>query len=145
MDTRVRWIVLGVALAATACGGKDAPPAEKPANRPPAFPAALSYQSESEMQRDGRGTIVGAITTLTTTSRATDPDGDSLTYRWEGVRYNGDTLLPVTVDGDRARARFRSGVILGQAAGGILRLIARDPSGQEAVAQFCISGGGFSC
>ena len=132
------------ALLVGACG-KDAPPAEKPPNRPPVFPATLAYTSESEMQRDGRGTIVGAITTLTTTSVATDPDGDSLSYRWEGLRYNGDTLLPMTVDGDRTRARFRSGVILGQAAGGVLRLIARDPSGKEAVAEFCISGGGFTC
>jgi hypothetical protein len=129
---------------ATACGG-DSPPAEKPPKRPPAFPTVTSFTSNAELQRDGRGVVIGALTTVTTTSAAIDPDGDSLTYRWEGLRYNGDTLLPMTVDGDRGRATFRSGVIMDQAAGGILRLIARDPHGKEAVAQFCVPGGGFNC
>lgn len=142
----VRTVLLTVALAVTAaCGGDDAPPAEKPPNRAPVFPAPLAFQSSSTLERDGRGIVVGAMTTVTTTSVATDADGDSLTYRWEGLRYNGDTLLPMPLDADGMRVKFRSGVIMGEAAGGILRLIARDPYGQEAVAQFCISGGGFTC
>lgn len=135
---------LWLAIAMVACGG-DSPPAEKPPNRAPAFPATPAFTSSTQLERDGRGVVTGAITTVTLTTGATDPDGDSLTYRWEGLRYNGDTLLPMTVDGDRARARFRSGVIMGQAAGGVLRLIVRDPSGQEAVAELCIPGGGFNC
>lgn len=137
--------LLLTSLALAACGGEDAPPAERSPNRPPVFPAMLSSQTSSTLERDGRGVVIGAVTTLTTTSMATDPDGDSITYRWEGVRYNGDTLLPTPLDTHGMRVRFRSGVIMGQAAGGILRLIARDPSGKEAVAEFCIPGGGFNC
>ena len=140
-------LIIAAGICAVACG-KDAPQADKapkPPNRPPAFPANLSYGTDATLEKDGRGNVIGAVTTLETTAQAIDPDGDSLSYRWEGLRYNGDTLLPMPLDADGFRVKFRSGVIMGQPAGGILRLIARDPAGHEAVAVFCISGGGFTC
>jgi hypothetical protein len=137
----VAWVVLVVASSCTT----DARRADKPPNRAPEFPSSMSYTTSSTLEKDGRGLVIGAITSLETTSHATDPDGDSLTYRWEGLRYNGDTLLPMPLDADGMRVKFRSGVIMGEPAGGVLRLIARDPSGKEAVTSFCISGGGFTC
>ena len=137
----VSLLVLGM----LACG--DAPsktPAAGTPNRPPVFPDSIQIAVTTDIQRDGRGTVTGAITTVIA-GRAIDLDGDSLTYKWEGARFNGDTLVPVTLDADGRTAKFRSGVIMNEAAGGVLRLTATDTKGNQAVKEICVAGGGFSC
>jgi len=131
-------------LCVLACGE---PAKEKPAavpNRAPVFPDSIQVAIHSDIQKDGRGTVTGAITTVTA-GRAIDPDGDSLTYSWQGSRFNGDTLVPVTLDADGLTAKFRSGVIMNEAAGGVLRLTATDSKGNTALKEICVPGGGFSC
>ena len=132
-------------LVVVACGGDPAKQEYRGPNRPPAFPESATFETTTQIERDARGRITGAVTTVTVHEGATDPDGDSLSYRWEGARFNGDTLIPVTLDADHLRARFRSGVIMDEAAGGVLRLIATDGKGNQAVKQICVAGGGFSC
>ena len=137
--------VVLLVLSAVACAdsAREKPAAAVP-NRPPVFPDSIAVVIRSDIQRDGRGTITGAITTVTA-GRAIDLDGDSLTYRWEGARFNGDTLVPVTLDADGLTAKFRSGVIMDEAAGGVLRITATDSKGNKAEKEICVPGGGFSC
>lgn len=130
-------------LLAVACGRDSAPESRVP-NRPPIFPDSVRIETEAVIERDGRRNVTGAVTTVRIAG-VTDPDGDSLTYRWEGSRFNGDTLVPVTLDAYGPMAKFRSGVMMGQAAGGLLRLTVTDPAGALAVKEICVSGGGFNC
>lgn len=136
--------LLSCTLLVVAACGRDSTPEARGPNRPPLFPDSLRIESGSVIERDGRQNVTGAVTTVRI-SGVTDPDGDSLTYRWEGSRFNGDTLVPVALDAVGPTARFRTGVILDEAAGGLLRLTVTDPSGASAVKEICISGGGFSC
>jgi hypothetical protein len=104
----------------------------------------MRVESGSVIERDGMGNVTGALTTVRI-GGATDPDGDSLRYHWEGARFNGDTLVPVAIDAYGLSAKFRSGVIMGQSAGGVLRVTATDPAGSSATKEICLPGGGFSC
>lgn len=131
-----------VLLAISACGGDAAE--QRGPNRPPAFPDEMGIESGSVIEYDAMRNVTGAVTTVRIAG-ATDPDGDSLTYSWEGSRFNGDTLVPVTLDAYGPMAKFRSGVMMGEAAGGLLRVTVTDPAGASAVKEICVSGGGFSC
>jgi hypothetical protein len=136
-----RLLVLSVMACADSAREK---PAVAVPNRPPVFPDSVQVAITTDIQRDGRGTVTGAITTVTA-GRAIDLDGDSLSYKWEGARFNGDTLVPVTLDADGLTAKFRSGVIMNEAAGGVLRITATDSKGNKAEKEICVPGGGFSC
>ena len=129
-------------LAIAACGGETAE--QRGPNRPPAFPDSMRIESRSVIEYDGMRNVTGAVTTVRIIGAA-DPDGDSLTYSWEGSRFNGDTLVPVTLDAYGPMAKFRSGVMMGEAAGGLLRVTVTDPAGASAVKEICVSGGGFTC
>lgn len=60
-------------------------PTPSPNNRPPVFPGNLKYEFSTTFQRDGSGRLTGGLTTVTITTPATDPDGDAITYSWQGT------------------------------------------------------------
>jgi hypothetical protein len=114
-------------------------------NRPPVFPESIRSESETEFDYDDRGLLVGAVTRLKTEARATDPDGDSVTHRWTGRLFTGDSLIPAQLEVSGDEVKWRTYILMGEPAGGIIYLIASDSWGDSASVRFCFQGGGFGC
>ena len=142
--TTSRAIFFAAALL-MACGSEPAKEVYHGPNRPPAFVQNDTLLITRQVERDVHGIVIGAVTTLELRQGAKDPDGDSVTYTWEGVRFNGDTLVPAQIAAGQLTMKFRSGVMMNEPAGGIMKVTASDPQGLKAVKEICVSGGGFKC
>jgi hypothetical protein len=114
-------------------------------NRPPAFPESIHSESKTEFDYDDRGRLVGAVTRLKTEATATDPDGDSVTHRWTGWLFRGDSLIPAQLEVSGNEVKWRTCILMGEPGGGVIELIASDPWGDSAWVRFCFRGGGFGC
>ena len=65
------------------------------ANRPPRFPKTFKWKTDTSFSYDDAGDLDRAVTKITVVTRAVDPDGDRLTYRWKAsngtIRGKGPT------------------------------------------------------
>lgn len=53
-----------------------------PGNHAPVFPTPFLTEKVTENEFDGNGRLIGATTTITILTPATDQDGDAVTYTW---------------------------------------------------------------
>jgi hypothetical protein len=92
-----------------------------PSNREPAFPDPLQSTSTTNYEYDSSGRLSGAVTTITITSPATDPDGDPLTYSWE--------VTSGSVTSNGLSATWRRAIGFGQEEDGDAVVTVRDGRG----------------
>ena len=117
-------------------------------NHPPAFPADASSKAETKFAYDNVGRLIGATTELSMTKPATDADGDAITYSWSGFEVHeleGDKKHPAELETNGLLAKWKRTIIMGEPAGGVVTLTARDVFGDEATFEFCAPGPYFSC
>ena len=107
------------------------PPATPPtssSNREPAFPGTVNHTPTTSSQYGSVGRLMGAVTTVTVTTPATDQDGDTITYSWEsptgGVQSNGLTATWTRI------------ILQGQVSRGSLTVTASDGKGGTAAFTF---------
>ena len=109
--------------AATAKPSPTLPPSETPTpapNRNPAFPHEPLQGVNTTYQKDEKGAITGAVTTMVAPAAA-DPDGDQLTYSWA---VTTGTITNVGLTGTWVRD-----VVDGQEAPGKVTVTASDGRG----------------
>lgn len=93
----------------------------QPGNHPPQFPTPLLSTISTQMQYDNSGRLIGAVTTITVMSGATDTDGDPLTYSWSAT--NG------SISGSSLVGSWQRLLIGGRVQGGSARITVNDGHG----------------
>lgn len=96
----------------------------QPGNRSPQFPTPLLSTTSTQMQYDGSGRLIGALTTITVVSGASDADGDPVTYSWSST--NG------SISGSSLVGSWQRLLIGGRVQGGTARITATDSRGGTA-------------
>lgn len=99
-----------------------------PGNHAPVFPTPFLAEKVTEYQYDTNGRLVGAVTTITITTPATDQDGDSLTYGWSAS--NG------AITGNGLTATWQRVIESGRVKKGSVTVIASDGRGGSAQVNF---------
>ena len=99
-----------------------------PGNHAPVFPAPFLAEKTTEFQYDENGRLVGAVTTITITTPATDQDGDPITYGWSAS--NGE------ITGNGLTATWKREIESGRVKKGAVTVIASDGRGGTAQVNF---------
>lgn len=99
-----------------------------PGNHAPVFPTPFLTEKVTENEYDGNGRLVGATTTITILTPATDQDGDPLTYTWSAS--NG------SIAGNGLVGVWTRVIENGRAKKGIVTVIAADGRGGTAQVNF---------
>lgn len=99
-----------------------------PGNHAPLFPTPFLSEKVTEYQYDGNGRLVGAVTTITITTPATDQDGDPITYGWSAS--NGE------ITGNGLAATWKREIESGRVKKGMVTVIASDGRGGTAQVNF---------
>jgi hypothetical protein len=99
-----------------------------PGNHAPQFPSPLQSTSATSFQYDGNGRLVGAVTTITVLSAATDSDGDSVSYAWTST--NG------SISGNGLVGTWTRLLVGGRIQGGTASITASDGKGGTDIHSF---------
>lgn len=123
------------------------PSPTRPANRPPEWPKEMKIETKTVIKYDEKepDRSVGATTTVTVLTPATDPDGDPLTYSWTGKGVGLTTggleefdVKEEDLRGDGLTATWWRQNWSGQPASGFLGVTAKDGKGGESLHLICI-------
>ncbi len=90
-------------------------------NQPPAFPSTFQWSGGTQFQYDDLGRLIGAVTTITIDTPASDPDGDPLTYTWSAT--NG------SISGSGLTATWTRVITFGRVAPGTATVTVSDGRG----------------
>lgn len=99
-----------------------------PGNHAPVFPAPLLTEKVTENEFDGNGRLIGATTTITILTPATDQDGDPITYTWSAS--NGSIV------GNGLVGTWTRVIESGRVKKGVVTVIADDGRGGTAQVNF---------
>ena len=102
----------------------------QPGNHAPQFPSPLRTSKSTESQYDSNGRLVGAVTTITVLSPATDADGDTITYSWSSS--NGSII------GNGLIGTWNRVLANGKVQGGTATITASDGKGGIAKVDFVV-------
>lgn len=103
-------------------------PTNSPGNHAPKFPTPLQTSSSTALQYDENGRVVGAVTTITVLTPATDADGDAISYSW--LASNG------SISGTGLTGIWTRVMSGGKPQGGTASVVASDGKGGTAKADF---------
>lgn len=101
-----------------------------PGNRAPQFPSPLQTSKSTEYQYDNNGRLIGAVTTITVLSPATDADGDAISYSWSS--NNG------SITGNGLIGTWNRVLANGKVQGGTATITASDGKGGTAKVDFVL-------
>ena len=116
------------------------PPTPTPQNRAPIFPDPFTVDMKTEFEYDNAGRVIDGVTTITILTPAIDPDGDTLTYIWEGEEFNHRelTTFESKLEYDDLSAAWDRTIVLGEPASGTITVTVNDGRGGTVSHKFCI-------
>lgn len=112
----------------TATATATATATNAPGNHAPVFPTPFLTEKVTENEFDGNGRLIGATTTITILTPATDQDGDPIIYTWSAS--NGSII------GDGLVGTWTRVIESGRVKKGVVTVIANDGRGGTAQVDF---------
>jgi hypothetical protein len=116
-------------------------------NRAPEWPKEMKIELSTSNKYDDKRPdwLLGATTTITISTPATDPDGDPISYTWTGAGVGLTTSGPTQFEikegdlkGDGLTATWWRESWSGEPASGFISVTAKDGKGGEGLHLICI-------